>query len=137
MIILRAHHLQAVIFTTESFHQLHIFWCFVVAALHQFAVELRHMITKFVEMRKGFFHFCHHRGVIAEHHHLWQIAHAHLTLHRHSPVCGLLQTGYDFEHRAFASTVLADQCNAVALVHHKTHIFEESFGGKFYFEVFY
>ena len=94
------------------------------------------MITKFMEMRKGFLHLCHHGGVITEHHHLRQIAHTDLSLHCHSPISGLLQSSDNFEHRAFASTIFTDQCYAVALVHHETHIFEESLSGKFYFEVF-
>ena len=133
VVVLRAHHLQTIVFATESFDEFHVFRRFIVRSTRKFVVQTANAITQFVNVRKCFFDLGSHGCIVAEYHHLRQVSHTHVALYRNATVRGRLQTGQDFEHRALACAIFAHKRNAIALVDYKTHVREQGTRRKFNF----
>ena len=84
-----------------------------------------------MDVPEGLFRFCKEGGIVRQHHHLRQIAHADVALHGHRTGTRALFAGNNLEHRRLSCTVLSHQGDAVALVYHKASIAEEGTCRKF------
>ena len=79
-------------------------------------------------MFEGSFCFFPDGSLVGELHDLWQVGDDGVARDADGTGCRLLQSCYDFQHRALAGTVLADQCDAVVVVYHVADVREEWFG---------
>ena len=77
-----------------------------------------------------------HGGVILDDHHLWQIADGQAMRYRHMARRGLLHAAEYLKKGGLPCTVLAHQCDAVAVVDDKAGIMEEGFHPKLHLEIF-
>ena len=121
-IVLSTHHLIAVVLVRKPFHQRHVVLRIIVCTFRQFLVESLYSFLHLADMSKSRFRFLHHRALITQHHHLWQITHRDIALKRNTATCRLLHTCYDFQQCWFSSSILSHQRNALLGINHKTHI---------------
>ena len=119
------HHFQAFVLAREGIHEFHVGRRVVVRASRHFLVQAFHLGFQFLNMPEGLFSLGYQRRVVRKHHHLRQIAHADIALHRHASARWPLLAGNDFEHGRFSRTVLSREGNAVAAIDHKTSVREE------------
>ncbi len=108
---------------------------FVVGAFGEFGAHGVELLLHRVNARESLAHFFLDREGVFKHHLLRKVAHAHILRHSYGAGSGALQSGYDFEHGAFARAVFAYEGYLVARVYDVTYVVEKGFGRELHRQV--
>ena len=127
-----AHHLEMLLGVAVALAQSHIVLCLVVGAAGHLLLHLLDVLLQLADMVEGQEGLVHHRALAREFHHLRQITDGGASRFVDGAGGGGLQTRHHFHERALPRPILARQCNAVAVVHHKTHVGEQRTRAEFY-----
>ena len=137
LIVGTAHHQEAVVLVRETVDELLIVLAFVVGTVGQLLVHALDVGLHLEDVFEGQFGFLHHRPLVAQHHHLRQVADGTFAGDGYRTRRGVLQSGQYLQHGRFARSVLAHKGDAVFLVDDVGHVFEQRRGVEFHFQSFY
>ena len=137
LIVGASHHQKAVVLVREAVDELLIVLTLVVGTVGQFLVHALDVGLHLEDVFEGQLGFLHHRPLVAQHHHLRQVADGTFTWDGYHTRRGVLQSGQYLQHGRFARPVLAHQGDAVFFVDDVRHVFEQGRGVEFHFQSFY
>ena len=121
----------------EAVDELLIVLAFVVGAVGQFLVHALDVGLHLEDVFESQLGFLHHRPLVAQYHHLRQVADGTFAGDGYRTRRGVLQSGQYLQHGRFARPVLAHQGDAVFFVDDVRHVFEQGRGVEFHFQSFY
>ena len=131
-VVVTPHQVVAVGLVRELLDKLLVLRRLVVRTLGQLLVQACDAVAQLVDVCESQFGLLHHRPLIAQHHHLGQIAYGALARHADRARRGRLQSGQNLEHGGLAGPVLAHQGDAVLTVDDEAHVLEQRRGIELY-----
>ena len=137
LIVGAAHHQEAVVLVREAVDKFLIVLTFVVGTVGQFLVHTLDVGLHLEDVFEGQLGLLHHRPLVAQHHHLRQVANGTVAGDGHRACRRALQSGQNLQHGRLARPVLAHQGDAVLLVDDVGHVLEQGRGVEFHFQSFY
>ena len=137
LVALGTQHQVAFVFGGVSLHQRHVVVALIVGALVHLPLQSLYAGRHLLDVGKRLLRLLAHGGRVLQHHHLRQIAHGGVGGNGHRARRGVLHPANNLQHGRLARTVLSYQCNAVAVVNHKTCVAKQWLYAKFNFQSFY
>ena len=100
----------------KLFHEGHVAFTVVIRTVCQFLIHPVEPFLHLADMGKSLFRLFTHRMLVAQHHHLRQIADGGTAGNSHRSRSGLLQSGYNLQHGGLPGPVLAHKGDTVFVI---------------------
>lgn len=108
----------------EAVNQFPVVLAFIIGALGKLPIHTFHAGLHLEDVLESKLGLLHHGALIAEHHHLRQVADGTFAGNGHSARSGLLQACQNLEHGGLSRTVLAHKGYAVFFIDNVRDVFE-------------
>ena len=130
VVVHAAHHLEALALVGEFLHECHVVLTVVIRPVGQFLIQAVQPLLHLTDVGKSLLGLLAHRALVAQHHHLGEVADGGIAGHRHRARSGLLQSGYDFQHGGLPGSVLSHEGNTVFVVNDIRNVLEQRGGAE-------